>query len=242
MINIPLSSPFWIGLRRVMRRLGIAQFISRFMRRSEYEERFSRLLLENVRRDDCVWDVGANVGHYTSRIAARLGTGGRVIAFEPAPNTFAVLSESARGGAWPNVVLRNLALGSSTGDLAFVLTGGAGEVTNHVAAEEPKAGGQSVIRVPAYSADDLLSREPQLAPNIIKIDVEGHEDEVIRGMTTTLNAHALRLIFLEMHFSALDRKGAPGASAMVVEKLQGAGFAVRWTDASHLVAEKRTPP
>jgi len=225
-----------------MRRLGITWLASQFTRRSEYEERFSRQLLENVRRNDCVWDVGANLGHYTSRIAARLGTGGTVIAFEPAPNTFAVLAAAARSGAWPNVVLRNLALSSSSGDVAFVLTGDAGEVTNHVAARETGAGDRPLMRVPACSADDFLVREPMFAPNIIKMDVEGHEDEVLRGMTICLKAPTLRLIFLEVHFSVLDRKGAVDAPAMIVQKLLHAGFSVRWIDTSHLVAERKAPP
>lgn len=242
MINISLSSPFWIALRRIVRRLGIARFASRFMRGSEYEERFSRLLLENVRRDDCVWDVGANVGHYTSRIAARVGTEGKVIAIEPAPGTFAALAKATQSGGWPNVILRNLALSSSSGEVAFVLTGDTGGVTNHIAAKEAVTGDHPLVRVPASSADDLIAREPQLAPNIIKIDVEGHEDEVIRGMTKCLRAPGLRLIFLEMHFSVLDRKGAIEAPAFIVDKLLQAGFQVRWIDPSHLVAERKTSP
>ena len=58
---------------------------------------------------DWVIDVGAKVGHYTKRFSELVGPGGRVIAFEPVPETFALLSSNVLLFRFMNVTLMNVA-------------------------------------------------------------------------------------------------------------------------------------
>ena len=60
-------------------------------------------------------DIGANVGHYTLRMSELVGDSGRVVAFEPVPETFALLAANARGFAIANVSLLNVAASDSAG-------------------------------------------------------------------------------------------------------------------------------
>src|SRR2546426_6450005 len=58
---------------------------------------------------DWALDIGANVGHYTMRMSELVGAAGRVIAFEPVPNTFALLAANAHLFTHENVSLLNVA-------------------------------------------------------------------------------------------------------------------------------------
>ena len=87
-----------IILRSYSRKLGLIGVINFFrfkiLKLSRvYEEKFSQALLSNVRPGDIVWDIGANLGFYTQQFLERVGTSGRIVAFEPAPGCFDVLSK-----------------------------------------------------------------------------------------------------------------------------------------------------
>jgi len=61
-----------------------------------------------------VLDIGANVGHYTKRMSELVGPGGRVIAFEPVPATFALLAANVQRFKHANVTLINAAASGGT--------------------------------------------------------------------------------------------------------------------------------
>ena len=94
----------------MIRKLGLVPLLDRFrsVRRVGYEDAFSRSLLVEIRPSDCVWDVGANVGYYSQRIASRASL---VVAFEPVPETFSRLSKLALH----NTTFVNAALGDVRG-------------------------------------------------------------------------------------------------------------------------------
>ena len=64
---------------------------------------------------------------------------------------------------------------------------------------------------PLESGDRMVERDEICTPNIIKIDVEGHEREVIEGLRSTLGPPAVRSVFIELHFATLEEKGFPDA-------------------------------
>jgi hypothetical protein len=72
-------------------------------------------------------------------------------------------------------------------------------------------------------------------PNVAKIDVEGSELEVIRGMPKLLKLKQLRA-FIEVHFKALEEGGNLMAPNEIVNLLSREGFSVEWIDFSHISA------
>jgi FkbM family methyltransferase len=112
----------------------------------EHEIRFARSMLRPGAR---AIDVGANYGVYTLALALSAGPQGRVWAFEPAPATAALLSQSLRLNEQASVELMECAVSSRTGT-AHLRVGEQAEL-NALAS----AGESGTIEVPAITLDDL---------------------------------------------------------------------------------------
>lgn len=135
------------------------------------------LIGEFVSRGDWVLDIGANIGHYTSLFSEAVGPMGRVIAFEPIPDTFALLAANSRLFAHRNVTLLNVALSDGSHVASMTTPRWASGIDNLYASRiDGNAVGQCVF---CCSVDGL--RLPERI-SLAKIDVEGHELAVLRGM------------------------------------------------------------
>ncbi|NEN94750.1 MAG: FkbM family methyltransferase [Moorea sp. SIO3I7] len=75
-------------------------------------------------------------------------------------------------------------------------------------------------------------------PNIIKIDVEGFELEVLKGIQTVLSSSTLKAVFIEVHFKLLEENGYTNAIEMIVKILHKYGFSTTWIDFLHIVGFK----
>ncbi|WP_024512528.1 FkbM family methyltransferase [Bradyrhizobium sp. ARR65] len=229
------ANPLLIRIRGLAQQLHILRPIVRIYRMilsEAYERKFRDLLLTKISEGDLVWDVGANVGLYTRLFADRVGRDGRVIAFEPSPRAFAQLQSSF--ATEPNVILQQIALSDFDGEADFYVAERGPTVTDSLVVH---SGSSASIRTPVKRGDSMYSIK---APAIIKIDVEGAELEVLKGMTKVLGNPGLRGVFVEVHFLALARRGMRTAPAEIQKILQQAGFQVAWTDASHIAGLRKS--
>jgi FkbM family methyltransferase len=217
--------------RRVVRATGFAGPLARLLNGPGYEAKYDSAFLELVRPADVVWDIGANVGHYTELFAARVGSGGTVVAFEPSPVNFKALQ--SRVGSLPNVRVLNCAIGSRDGTVNFVQGADALGATSRIAPSN--AGG---VGVEVRSGKSLLSTAELQAPHAVKIDVEGHEAEVLEGFGDILGNPTLRVIGVEVHFELLQREGRGDVPAAIERLLKQHGYAVAWADLSHVLATR----
>jgi len=136
-----------------------------------------------------VIDVGANVGHYAARLSQLVGKTGRVLAFEPVPHTFELLVSNIAVLGASNVSLFNVAVSSEPGTVGMSIPQFATGLANNYEAEITALGGQ--FDVLAIALDGL--RLPHRV-SLIKIDVEGHELQALRGMQDLLRRDHPRLI------------------------------------------------
>jgi FkbM family methyltransferase len=122
-------------------------------------------------------DVGANLGVYTLAMARAIGQGGRVWAYEPTPDTADTLQCNLELNGAANVAVQRAAVSDKEGSIAFAT--GVHPETNAVAAVGVAAEG--VIECAAVTLDRIAREQDWSAVDFVKIDVEGHECEAIRG-------------------------------------------------------------
>ncbi|MEB3310869.1 MAG: FkbM family methyltransferase [Snowella sp.] len=85
---------------------------------------------------------------------------------------------------------------------------------------------------------DTLAKQLNQYPNFIKIDVEGFEVEVLKGMREVLSSEKLHSIFIEVHFRLLKEAGNPYGSQTIIKILKDYNFKVKWIDFSHVMGIK----
>ena len=164
---------------------------------TDYEPEMRKAIELATRPGQCAYDVGANVGVFSYQFASLVGPGGRVYAFEPEPNNSQCLSRSIALNDTSNIVLDTRALGSATKTEMFDRRGGAfsGRLVGTGSSHKPT---KNLIQVETTSIDHLVEQEHYLAPDVIKIDVEGNERLVLEGMRNTLERNK-PVIICELH-------------------------------------------
>lgn len=147
-------------------------------------------------------DAGANIGLHTLAAARLVGDGGHVHAFEPTPSTFRLLTRTlALNGFAERVSCHNVALGGDVGeaDLHIGLTCGHNSLYGLPGEES------GTVRVRLDRLDALLP--PATRVDVVKIDVEGAELEVLRGMPRLLAENPDAVLLVEYGPSHLERIG-----------------------------------
>jgi FkbM family methyltransferase len=125
-------------------------------------------------------DVGANIGYFSARAARRVGEAGSVIAVEPSPSVFRLLEETLRTNA-ANAGVRaiNAAAAGHVGSVA-IYSGPSHNIGLTTTIAERGFALESLVA--SAPLDSMLTREEKENLRLIKIDVEGQEPDVIRGM------------------------------------------------------------
>ncbi len=150
-------------------------------------------LLHFLREEDLFADIGANVGTYTILASAQVGA--KTIAFEPSPSTFKWLEKNIQVNLINQKVKAfQIGLGEKKGTLCFT---NAYDAENHVMSQWEKE--ENTIEINIESFDDLCF--PEQIPNMVKIDVEGFESEVLKGMKSSLTDIKLNVIIIELNGS-----------------------------------------
>ncbi len=139
---------------------------------------FAQMVLE---RAPVFIDVGANIGAYTL-IASEI-CGAAVVSLEPVPAAFAKLQRNIALNGRENIQALNIGASREPGTLRMTCRGAS--TVNHVVA--PDAAGEDTATVRMDTLDAICERLA-LVPSIIKIDVEGHEPEVLAGAGKCLAA------------------------------------------------------
>jgi FkbM family methyltransferase len=161
-----------------------------------------RVASEILRRDDTAVDIGANVGFLTRQFAAMVGTRGRVFAFEPDPATFAYLAYNTRRLA--QVERSAAAMSDRNGTMTLYLHPTSAMSNSLVNAwEHARSIDVKTFTFDAWAASINLSRIA-----LIKIDVEGAEPLVLRGMLKTLSSSQKPQIIAEFCPANLGSRAA----------------------------------
>ncbi len=202
--------------------------------RGHYEADEVRYVRSVLAPGDTAVDAGAHIGFFTMQMAAMVGAGGRVYAFEPFDANAELLERSIVENKFDDrVVFRRAAVGAASGTATLTFpvetlnTGGAYLLRDGTA---PLAGNRT-RQVPLVALDDAGLRRPV---RLIKMDVEGAEPLVVRGASRLLREDR-PVVLSELHPTQLDRAAGTNADRFLALMHQS-GYR------AHLLADGRPGP
>ena len=182
-----------------------------------------------IRPGMVIADIGANVGFYALEMARAVGPGGRVLAFEPDPLTFRLLQDRVNHGSVKNIETYQVALSDTSGRAALYCSA-YNRADNRLSPSHTESHVE-VCDVDVRRLDEFLSGL-DIHIDGLKIDVQGNEEQVLRGAEATLR-RGVHWIWIE--FSPLHLRGSGSDPERFLERLDGLGmdlFEVR--DRGHL--------
>ena len=147
-----------------------------------------------INEGDVLVDIGANAGIYTDYFNKATNGAGKIYCVELHPTTFNELTQ--RFGNNPNILVKNNAVCDKNEEIEFFL--GKDSFTNNIIGHDMnfkpnKTGG----KIQGITVDELLKDEKHI--KLIKVDVEGAENLVLRGMKETIKK--VDYIFIECHLN-----------------------------------------
>jgi len=189
-------------------------------------EKFETELIEKVlRKGDTFLDIGANLGYYTLIAAKIVGNEGKVFAFEPESNNFALLKRNVEMNGFKNIVLVNKAISNKSGKAKLFLSkernvfGGHSLYNN----EWLNAKENDFVTVDIITLDEFF-KDYDGDIDIIKMDIEGAEGLALQGMQNLLRKNKNVKIFTE--FSPIGLKASPIGPKEYLNMLMNFGFKI----------------
>ncbi|MFI6528787.1 FkbM family methyltransferase [Streptomyces uncialis] len=186
-----------------------------------WEPHMTGWLRRRLRPGDTYVDVGANIGYYSLLAAQLVGDEGQVVSIEASPVFHQRLLRNVVLNGHRNVRAINGAVSDTEETLTFVLASSANMGANSIVPYEGPT--ESTFEIEARPLPDLLTAEEVSRARVIKIDVEGAEGSVVRGM-----AHMLPLLRPDTEITVEvtpERMARLGDSAdELMETMQAHGF------------------
>jgi FkbM family methyltransferase len=145
-----------------------------FDRQIEYEGEFSKVVLQNIKAGDLVFEFGSNIGQYSLQISAKIGANGKLVCVEPDSDNFAFLSFNTMKNNCRNVHLLKMAVSDHEGKSIFykdTVTGGRmGSLFREFSRTHYNGTSEEVEITTLKQLTDQFG-----IPSFIKVDVEGAE-------------------------------------------------------------------
>jgi FkbM family methyltransferase len=185
-----------------------------------WESWITLVLARTVRPGWHCLDVGANHGYYTLVMADAAGPEGRVVPVEPTPRLVELLRQTLDVNGFPDVDVVAKAASDSDGEALQLVIPARRSMNASLRAEVGDS--DEAVRVESVTIDSITRDWPRV--DLIKIDVEGAEESVWRGMQRTIADHAGIVVLLELNVARYDD---PRGFLSVIEE---AGFRLRYID------------
>jgi FkbM family methyltransferase len=147
-----------------------------------YEPISTMLIRELLAAGDTFVDVGANIGFH-SLLLSTYRPGVDVVAFEPNPHNFELLSRNARLNGYANMRCEQMAMSDHTGTGQLYLA--KSDMSASLVPDFEEVQG-APVEVRITTLDDYLAQHDARGRLVIKVDVEGHEAAFFRGAARTI--------------------------------------------------------
>jgi FkbM family methyltransferase len=177
-------------------------------------------LFKNIIRPGMlIADIGANAGYFTLLFARLTGDSGKVYAFEPDPEAYTRLIKDIQINNFKNIKALPVAISDKTGSLTFYLNKISGLSSFH-----HKEKNSQILLVDTITLDDWCSSE-QISLDIIKMDIEGHELNALKGMKYILENEANVQLIIELNPSCLIEAGS--STDALWQEIKAYGFHIK---------------
>jgi FkbM family methyltransferase len=231
----------------ILKTLFNRQFVSRKIYQYEmildlYDKGISRTLwLFGQRELDHKWilektlkpgnkmlDIGSNIGYYALMESELVGVSGELIAIEPSPENVDLLKRNLLLNSVTNVTVIQGAVSNFDGHDTFWLAAESNLNTFHKAFLEEKSGAVKQIEVAVSSIRHLVEEHGEI--DFVRMDIEGHEVEVLGDLATLAEESDLRpAVIFETHTRAYTDQHD---IAPVLRRLFAAGYSAKYVASS----------
>lgn len=207
--------------------VNYSDYVEREIANGTYERDYVNTFCQTVREGDTVLDVGANVGYFSLLASRKAGARGVIYAFEPAPKTYGRLLRNLRINQIENVVALELGLSDmeETLRLRIPKENPAEASIASQASSEVLIGTRyavNLVEVKLMPFDKFYGERRMRGIDVVKIDVEGSELKVLRGMNMALRSNPNVILFVEI--SPLLIELLDGKTVELVHLLRECGF------------------
>jgi FkbM family methyltransferase len=199
---IPADGVYELG-KGITMELQMRDYVDRAIYFDAFEFLGTRHVRRSLQNGGVFVDIGANIGYYTLLAHKRVTNSGRVLAFEPNPETANALRRNIELSGARNVEVFEVALSESPGEATIFRPVG----QSHGLASMRNQGWAETehYKVPAARLDDILPTNLQRI-DFLKVDVEGAEGLVFRGAASTISRYK-PAILMELNQDAASRFG-----------------------------------
>jgi len=185
-----------------------------------HEPLATKILMRELKKGMVVVDIGSNIGYYVVLESKLVGSKGLVVAVEPDPVNFSYLLRNIRLNKLRNVMTVNKAISDRDGTINMIKSNRSNwsrvlQTSHDLAAQDVI----SVVEVQAVTLDNLIKQLGLNKVDFIRMDVEGHEDYIIRASENTIQGY-LPDIFMEFHQFLIGKERFIG----LLSKLHGMGY------------------
>lgn len=159
-------------------------------------------LSKKTNKNFVFWDIGSNIGIY-SLYNAVINPEAIIFSFEPESSSFEALCKNIQINKIQNIKPFQLAISNKSGyDLLKVSSTESGAGASSIDGIYKHYNSKSIFMqgVRTTSLDDLLIDQTFLKPNFIKIDVDGHESDILLGSSKIFEIEDLISIMVELEY------------------------------------------
>lgn len=199
-----------------------------------WEISITKVFMKTIKKGMIVVEIGSNMGYYTLIAASKIGGSGKLYAFEANPQLFKVLSQNVKiNNFLDRVTLVNKAVFNESGNLKFLKLKHwmvASKIINF--SEEllnQQRDGVEIIDVESISLDEYFA-DKSIKIDVIKMDAEGSEAHIFRGMKGIIKNNPQINIICGFHPQLMSLLGENPKTFL--EEISSYGFKIRKIDAN----------
>ena len=196
------------------------------MAMGEFEKQTVKIIEDTLRSGMTMIDIGAHVGYFSLLGASLVGDEGKIYAFEPEPQNYSLLADNIERNGYKNVVAESKAVSEISGEAQLFISGL--DNGSHSIYQNEKRKTTDYVPVQTVNLDDYLGTMGCHHIDLIKIDVEGAEIDVIKGMVGVLSREDAPTLIIEFCPFLLEAAGKQPVD--LINLIREMGFSIQYVE------------